>query len=38
MAAHSAELGKVSELEANIQQVWFIQIFWNFHDIVVKKQ
>ena len=32
----NAEIGRVNELEAGIQEVPFVQIFWNFHNIVMK--
>ena len=39
MAANYAEIGdEVSKLEANFQQVPFVQIVWNLHNIVVKYQ
>ena len=38
MAANDAEIGNVGKLEAGFQQVLFVQIFWNFHNIGVKYQ
>ena len=36
MAANNAEISRIGKLEAEFQQVLFIQIFCNFHIIVVK--
>ena len=33
-----AEICRVSNLEADFQQVPLVQFFWNFHNIVVKHQ
>ena len=37
MAAYYAEMGRVGKL-AGFQQVPFVQIFWKFHNIVLKHQ
>ena len=36
MTANYTEVSKVSKLETSFQQVPVVQIFWNFHNIVVK--
>ena len=38
MTANYAEICWVGNLEADFQQVALIQLFWNFHNIVVKKK
>ena len=38
MAAAYAESGRVGKLEVDFHQVPFLQIFLNFHNIVVKHQ
>ena len=38
MYAYYAEIYKVSNLEADFQQVLLVIFFWNFHNIVVKHQ
>ena len=38
MIANYAEICRVGNLEADFQQVSLVQLFWNFHNIVVKRQ
>ena len=38
MIANYSEIGGVGKLEAGFQQVSFVQIFWNFHEIVMNHQ
>ena len=38
MNANYAEICRVGNLEADFQQVMFVQFFWNFHNIVVKQK
>ena len=36
MAANYAEIGRVGKLKVGFLQVLLVQIFWNFHNIVMK--
>ena len=36
MKANYAEIFKIRNLEADFQQVLLVQVFWNFHNIIVK--
>ena len=38
MAKNNAEIVKVGKFEACFRQIPFVQIFWNFHNIIVKYQ
>ena len=38
MNANYAEICRVGNLEADFQQVWLVQFFLNFHNIIVKLQ
>ena len=38
MDVNYAEICWVGNLEADFQQVWLVQFFWNFHNIVMKHQ
>ena len=38
MNANYAEICRVGNLEADFQQVPLVQIFWNFHNIIMKHQ
>ena len=38
MAAKSTKNDRVGSLDADFQQVPLVQIFWNFHSIVIEHQ
>ena len=38
MIANYTEIFGVGNLEADFQQFRLVQVFWNFHNIVVKQQ
>ena len=38
MNANYAEICRVGNLETDFKQIILVQVFWNFHNIVVKRQ